>query len=73
MVGHYLPNKAKTWYSTFFTPFRGTKHTLSLLQYAETQTHAWMYILAGGRSNRSKQIKVSIPQNYHRIMDTHIA
>jgi hypothetical protein len=28
MVGHYLPNKIKTCYSTFFTLFQGTKHNL---------------------------------------------
>jgi hypothetical protein len=27
MVGHYLPNKTKTCYSTFFTPFYTSKHS----------------------------------------------
>jgi hypothetical protein len=31
MIGHYLSNKAKTCYSTFFTLFQGTKHTPSKL------------------------------------------
>jgi hypothetical protein len=37
-----LPNKAKTCYSTFFTPFRGTKHTHRLNAGCRLQRILWL-------------------------------